>query len=85
MDSRSLTPHEAGYGMRGGITFCCSNYRFGSSGCNCKGKQDLSKRALKEFNMVQNMTAKQQFIQKDCGLEKLLSQMGVFIHPFWQN
>lgn len=61
MDSRSLTPHEAGYGIRGDITFCCSNYRFGSFGCNCKGKQNLSKRALKEFNMVQNMTAKQQF------------------------
>ncbi len=66
MDSRSLTPHEAGYGKQGvGITFCCSNYRFGSSGCNCKGKQDLSKRYLKEFNMVKNMTAKQQFRQKD--------------------
>lgn len=61
MDSRSLTPHEAGYGIRGDITFCCSNYRFGSSCCNCKGKQGLSKRALKVFNMVQKTTAKQQF------------------------
>lgn len=61
MDSRSLTPHEAGYGNRGDITFCCSNYRFGSSGCNCKAKQVLSKRASTEFNMVQNTTAKQQF------------------------
>lgn len=61
MDSRSLTPHEAGYDIQGDITFCCSNDRFGSSGCNCKGKQDLSKRPLKEFNMVQNTTAKQQF------------------------
>lgn len=61
MDSRSLTLHEASDGKRGDIAFCCSNYRFGSFDCNCKGKQDLSKRALKEFNIVQNMTAKQQF------------------------
>lgn len=61
MNSRSLTPHEAGFGIRGDITFCCSNYRFSSFDCNCKGKQDLSKRSLKEFNMVQNMMATQQF------------------------
>lgn len=61
MDSRSLTPHEAGYGIRGDIIFCCSNYRFASFGCNCKTKQDLSKRPLKEFNVPQNMTTKQQF------------------------
>lgn len=58
MDSRSLTPHEAGYCNRGDIAFCCSNYRFCSSGCNCKGKQVLSKRALKEFNTVQNIDGK---------------------------
>lgn len=61
MDSRSLTPHEAGFGIRGDITFCCSNYRFSSFDCNCKGKQDLLERSSPEFNMVQNMTATQQF------------------------
>ena len=60
MDSRSLTAREAGYCIQE-IVFCHSNYGFGSFGSSAEGKQDLSSGAVKEVNVVQNMTAKQQF------------------------
>lgn len=60
MDSRSLTPHGAGYCIQE-IMFCRLNDGFRSLGGSCKGKQDLSNEAVKGVNVVQNMTAKQQF------------------------
>lgn len=62
MDSRSFTPHEAGYCIQE-IMFCRLNDGFGSFGSSCKGKQDLSNEAVKGVNVVQNTAAKQQFRQ----------------------
>lgn len=53
MDSRSLTPHEAGYCFQE-ILFFCSNDGFGSFTGICEGKQDLSNRATEEVNVLQN-------------------------------